>query len=148
MAKYITDQVIEQITVGIGGILQDYQGDIEAAYLNEELSLGLAISVKFTAEGDSIKIDTGFNMVKDRVKVKTTTVIDPNMQSIKLYIENRMKPGSFLEAIICNDLKEAVARADDFNIRNIPAYVEFFYNRAPINCWGSTEKYLNWIAGK
>lgn len=53
--------------------------------------------------------------------------------------------GEFLEAVISNDLRDAVGRADDDNITNIPALVFWFYNHAPGECWGSREKYRAWL---
>jgi hypothetical protein len=53
-------------------------------------------------------------------------------------------PGHFLSAVIRNDLKEAIARADDENVIGLAAYIHFFYNHAPIGCWGSKEKVLQW----
>ncbi len=66
------------------------------------------------------------------------------MGGIQRYINNGIPPGDFLTAVICNDLMEAVARADDTNIRNLPAYVAYFYNEAPSLCWGSKEKFDKW----
>jgi len=67
------------------------------------------------------------------------------MGSIDRYINQKIKPGDFLTAVISNDLKEAVGRADDENMRNLPAYVAFFYNHAPASCWGSKEKMKLWL---
>ena len=66
--------------------------------------------------------------------------------AITRYIERRIAPGNFLTAVICNDLREAVHRADDENIKLLPAYVSYFYNEAPSPCWGSREKMNEWIA--
>jgi len=66
---------------------------------------------------------------------------------IRRYIDERVRPGDFLQAVISNNLKEAVWRADEENINNLPAYVSYFYNEAPSNCWGSKEKMENWIGG-
>ena len=68
------------------------------------------------------------------------------MGGIRRYIEHGIPPGDFLTAVICNDLKEAIGRADDENIKNIPAYVAYFYNEAPAPCWGSIELMQSWIA--
>jgi hypothetical protein len=67
------------------------------------------------------------------------------MSSILNYVNWGIPPGDFLTAVICNDLKEAVGRADDENLRNIPAYVAYFYNEAPSPCWGSEKKMRAWI---
>jgi hypothetical protein len=69
------------------------------------------------------------------------------MEGIKLYIDygsKRARPGSFLTAIICNNLRAAVMYADDENMVNIPAYVDYFYNHTPLDCWGSEERFENW----
>ncbi len=67
---------------------------------------------------------------------------------IERYINHGIPPGNFLRAIIKNNLKEAVMYADDENIKNIPAYVNFFYNYAPENCWGSPQELVDWNEGK
>ncbi len=67
------------------------------------------------------------------------------MGGIKRYIENGIVPGSFLTAVIQNNLREAVGQADDENLKNIPAYVSYFYNEAPSGCWGSKKKMEEWV---
>ena len=64
---------------------------------------------------------------------------------INRYIHNNIRPGEFLCAVISNDLREAVGQADDENIANLPAYVSYFYNKAPHNCWGSKKKMEAWL---
>ena len=68
------------------------------------------------------------------------------MESIDNYISKRIPTGDFLEAVISNDLTGAVARADTNNLPNLPAFVSYFYNEAPSECWGSSEKYQRWIS--
>jgi hypothetical protein len=53
-------------------------------------------------------------------------------------------PGSFLSAIIKNDLRDSIGYADDENITRLSAYIQFFYHHAPTGCWGSKEKVLQW----
>jgi hypothetical protein len=61
------------------------------------------------------------------------------------YLLHGVQPGNFLTAVLKNDLKEAIMRADDENIIRLPSYVRFFYNNAPIASWGSPEKFHEWI---
>ena len=68
------------------------------------------------------------------------------MESLVAYIEDRRPVGHFLTAILQNDLKEAVARADDHNLANLPAYIGYLYNSAPSPCWGSPQKVAKWLA--
>jgi len=60
------------------------------------------------------------------------------------WIENGIVPGSFLTAVIRNDLTESFAQADDMNIKRMFDIVSFFYNEAPSQCWGSREKMIAW----
>jgi hypothetical protein len=66
-------------------------------------------------------------------------------EGVKIYIERGIPPGDFLTAVIQNDLKEACGRADEINARRIWHIVNFFYNYAPIDCWGSPGKMAAWI---
>jgi hypothetical protein len=69
--------------------------------------------------------------------------------SIENYIvEGDHNVGHFVKAIITNDLTEAVAHADSENLALLPNYVKFFYNEAPLNCWGSEEAFQNWTGIK
>ena len=67
------------------------------------------------------------------------------MPGLQRYIEDHVQPGDFLQAVICNNLKNAIDRADYENMVNLPAYVAFLYNQAPAGCWGSKEIYHEWI---
>lgn len=70
------------------------------------------------------------------------------MPAIKRYVEEHRIPGDFLQAVICNDLVEAFAKADDENARNLRAFVSYFYNEVPSPCWGSKKKMRDWLAEK
>jgi hypothetical protein len=65
---------------------------------------------------------------------------------IKLYLKRGVPPGSFLTAVICNDLLGACMTADGLNIANLPAYAAYFYKEVSNDAWGSKEKmetYMN-----
>ena len=66
--------------------------------------------------------------------------------ALKRYIEHHLPPGSFLTAVITNNLKEAVMNADHWNLGNIPAYVNYLYNHAPSQCWGSPARMTAWLS--
>ena len=61
------------------------------------------------------------------------------------YIEQGIRPGAFLQAVICNNLKDAIWQADDENFKNISAFVSYFHNEVPSPCWGSKKKMEAWI---
>ena len=67
------------------------------------------------------------------------------MEGINRYVQFGNKPGSFLSAVIMNDLKMAVLCADKCNIQNLPAYIYYFQNHVPSRCWGSRKKMIKWI---
>ena len=73
---------------------------------------------------------------------------DRMMPGIRRYIESGIHPGDFLTAVICNDLHEALGRADEENLKNLPAYGAYFYNEAPSNCYGSRILMKEWIESK
>ena len=65
--------------------------------------------------------------------------------AIDLYIQKGRYTGSFLRAVLTNDLFEAVGRADHLNIDLIPTYCAYLYNECPAGCFGSVEQYDSWI---
>ena len=74
------------------------------------------------------------------------TIRPDMMDAIYRYIYEGITPGHFLTAIIDNDLREAVGRADKGNMANLPAFVAYFHNEAPRSCWGSPLHRLAWLA--
>ncbi len=75
------------------------------------------------------------------------SALPEHMQSgAQLYIEEGIEPGRFLTAVICNDLKETIGRADHINRLCLFEIVSFFYNEAPAPCQGSPEKMKAWMA--
>lgn len=71
---------------------------------------------------------------------------DRMMGGITRYIEHGIKPGDFLTAVISNNLTDACGLADEENLENLRAFVGYFYNEAPHDCWGSPEKMKDWVA--
>ena len=75
-------------------------------------------------------------------------VPDHIRETILAYINDRRPTGGFLEAVISNNLVESFARADEINQRAMFYIVSFFYNKAPMACWGSKARYEEWIKGE
>ena len=67
---------------------------------------------------------------------------------LQRYVEHRMPTGGFLEAVLCNDLREACGHADNYNRHKIFEIVSYCWNELPYNCWGSPERVNNWLEGK
>jgi hypothetical protein len=79
-------------------------------------------------------------------KAKIDMLPEYMQEGMLAYIEHGREPGSFLEAILSNDLKNSFARADYTNVKQIGVYVQYLYSYAPSACWGSPEKYAAWVA--
>ncbi|NDC55374.1 MAG: hypothetical protein EBZ69_00825 [Alphaproteobacteria bacterium] len=67
-------------------------------------------------------------------------------EALKRYVLESVKPGDFLSAVLSNDLRNAVGRADRDNVTLLPLYIRWLYNVAPGNCWGSPENFETWLA--
>lgn len=65
---------------------------------------------------------------------------------LALYIAAKIAPGSFVTAVLENDLREACGRADSQNRHLLFNYMSFLYNDAPSNCWGSRQKVSEWLS--
>lgn len=68
-------------------------------------------------------------------------------ESLLLYWHRRIPTGGFLEAVLANDLREAVGRADSVNIRCIPGIVRFITQQLPAESWGSRKAVEAWLHG-
>lgn len=64
------------------------------------------------------------------------------------YVLEGVQPGDFLTAVITNNLRDAVNRADAINLPLLKTYVRWFYNVAPGNCHGSVKHMQEWIASR
>jgi hypothetical protein len=62
------------------------------------------------------------------------------------YIEERRPVGHFLTAVLSNDLREAVNRADADNLVALGSIVQWLFWHAPAVCWGSPGKVRDWLA--
>ena len=67
-------------------------------------------------------------------------------EAIRRYVLQGLRPGDFLTAVITNNLREAVGRADAENLPLLKTYVQWFYNVAPGSCSGSPEIMREWMA--
>lgn len=69
-------------------------------------------------------------------------------EAIDLYVSDGIPTGSFVYAVLTNNLFDAVARADSTNIMFLREICQYIYNDIPSNCWGSQEKVNNWLEMK
>jgi len=66
-------------------------------------------------------------------------------ESLDKYIQEGRPLGHFLTACVDNDLAQAVGRADEENLKIIPAIVGYLYAEAPAACWGFRGCHKAWV---
>jgi hypothetical protein len=66
-------------------------------------------------------------------------------EKLARYAEERKLPGSFLQAVLENNLAQAVMRSDDDNLAALPAVVAYVYNEIPMMAWGSPGVVREWV---
>ena len=77
--------------------------------------------------------------------------IPAHMQAgVERYIQHGIKPGKFLQAVMENNLVDALAQADLTNRQHLHAYSRLLYNCLPSRNanetpWGSPESVAAWI---
>jgi hypothetical protein len=79
------------------------------------------------------------------MRVDYATIPEITMHSLEAYIQYGQPAGGFLEAVLSNDLKNAVGNGDDENKEALVTLVYYLYNKVRSDCWGSKEKYENWL---
>lgn len=68
------------------------------------------------------------------------------LASLHLYVWEGVQPGSQLDAMLRNDLRDTFACADECRRFLVPALVGILYNDLPGACWGSDERVRDWMA--
>lgn len=70
------------------------------------------------------------------------------LELLEQWVERRAVhlPGSFLTAVLSNDLLEACRRADERNRVALYWIVGWLHDNAPALSWGSAETVSNWLA--
>jgi len=82
---------------------------------------------------------------KAKAKMHEYGIPDYMHDVIIRYYERGIPPGHFLTAVIDNDLRGAIERADDTNVMALKAYVMWFYNQAPSGSWGKAGSVARWV---
>lgn len=70
------------------------------------------------------------------------------MASLDRYIYEGVPTGDFLRAVLENNLRESIGRADQDNLTMLPHIVAWLYNEAPSKCWGAPTKVDEWLVAK
>lgn len=78
--------------------------------------------------------------------LERSTVPSQLHDGLVLYLTAHIPPGSFLTAVLSNDLIRAVNRADEDCQRELAALVRWLYRNAPHVAWGSDNNVETWLA--
>lgn len=65
-------------------------------------------------------------------------------EGLRRWVYDGIMPGSFMRAVLCNDLRKAFGYADEINQLRLFDIVRFLHNIAPSMCWGSLERMNSW----
>lgn len=74
----------------------------------------------------------------------------PHLQGgLRRYFEERIATGSFLRAVLENNLVQTFQKGDESNLQGdaLLQLLRWLYNEAPGIAWGSEEKVAKWLAG-
>lgn len=66
------------------------------------------------------------------------------LDGVVKYLMHGIIPGSFLQSVICNSLKDSAATADQTNRERLWEWANFLYNHMPAAAHGSAEKMAEW----
>lgn len=60
------------------------------------------------------------------------------------YVADGILPGGFLQAVLCNNLREAITRGSYDSIVTLPALITVLAWDFPDEAWGSVARVLGW----
>lgn len=74
--------------------------------------------------------------------------LDDLRPGLQRWVSDSIEPGSFLRAVLKNDLIGACEMADDYNQRHLFDIVLYCYRHLPPGSWGSQNDYFAWRDGR
>jgi hypothetical protein len=69
-------------------------------------------------------------------------------EGLERYVRYRIPTGSFLRAVLSNDLMGAMGKADEENREDIFEICQYIHNHLPIACHGSPKAVKEWLQGR
>ena len=94
---------------------------------------------------DQLTDDERETLVRDVIGGVAASYIPGHLrEGLVRYFSDGILPGSFLQAVLSNDLASAVGRADPIALRGLGHLVEFLNAHAPAGSWGSRDAVLAW----
>ena len=68
--------------------------------------------------------------------------------AIDRFVQHRIAPGSFLRAVLSNDLAGAFRAGDDDSLRGLRDIMRYIHWEIPSGCHGSSAKVDKWLRGE
>lgn len=65
-------------------------------------------------------------------------------EGLARYVIHGIIPGSFLQAVISNDLHGAIHLGDDDSLAGIKSILSFLWNSTPSQCFGDRVRLMQW----
>jgi hypothetical protein len=89
---------------------------------------------------------TADSYIAQRVEEGVHLIPEHMRGTVRRYFLKGIPPGSFLTAVLSNDLMGALNRGDEENRNALPQYGAFLYNYVPNGSFGSPERVKAWLA--
>jgi hypothetical protein len=64
---------------------------------------------------------------------------------MRRYLIEKIAPGDFLTAVLQNDFRGAVLRADELTYLVLPEIARWLHWHAPSESYGSVDKFMEWL---
>ena len=91
---------------------------------------------------------TGFEKGKVQSVIEYEQIPPQIMAALLRYKDSHLNTGSFLRAVISNDLISAVQKADSESLKSLPLIASWAYTELPADAWGSYEAFQKWVERK
>ena len=86
-----------------------------------------------------------FTPLSQRCRLTTNMIPKNTERALDLYVNEGIRPGGFLEALLCNDLISACIRSDKENANALREIVLWCYGNLPGDSWGDKASVESWL---
>lgn len=79
---------------------------------------------------------------------KNINIPQDMIETLKLYVENKIPPGSFTLSVLQGNLFNALGLADEYWKYHLYDLASYIVSKLPYNCYGSELQVLTWLKRK
>lgn len=80
------------------------------------------------------------------MKEQYRVIPERTLETLEAYVRDHRPPGGFLQAVLSNNLKEALGKADRENLLALKEIVGWVYWECPYKAQGTLENYRAWVS--